>query len=221
MSEDDRSGQDTISANGEDEGATRWYERPPWSVFLVLLGLFVLLLGVAAALRAMVVPTAFPPLIDAIAWPGFWLVTVMVIFLMFQAEIRAFLGEIYAVDTPWLRLFRAAKAAAGEKDVPLPPPSGRQQVLNEWQKVHNRLTELYEEKVGRTPPARYRPLASRLKSQGHVSGNTAVLLDEVRDIQRRVKRRPDWSVSPQRAEYYATIVSLLLGLLANSKASSS
>lgn len=158
-------------------------------------------------------------LTNGIAWPVFWFFAVIVMLVRFEEEIRALLRNISSLETPLFKLYFAAKEAAPKKDIPLPPRSAKHQVLNEWQKVHDRLAQLYEEKVGKTPPGRYRPLASRLKNQGHVTGTTAALVDEVRNVQRRVKKQPDSSVSPQLADYYATIVTILLDLLGNPNAS--
>jgi len=158
-------------------------------------------------------------LLDSLAWPVFWLIAMRVMLVLFGEDIRGFLREMSAVETPLLKLFRAAKEAAPRKEIPLPPPSAKRKILNEWQRVHDRLAHLYEEKVGKTAPTRYRPLATRLKSQGHVTGNTAFLLDEVRNIWRSVMRQPDWSVTPQLADYYGEIVSVLLELLGNGNVS--
>jgi hypothetical protein len=174
--------------------------------------LAIVLVG-SAVLRMMVPPRQFPLLIDAVAWPAFWLITLVATIVMFGEDIRQLLRDTYSIETPWLKLCRAAQAAAGQKEVPLPPPSAKQQILNEWQRVHDRLAEIYEEKTHETAPARYRPLASRLKSQGYVTGKTGILLDEVRNTWREVRKQRERAVPPYLAEYYAKIVSLLLELL--------
>lgn len=158
---------------------------------------------------------------NAIAWPVFWLVAFIGLLVTFKEDFRAFLQGVYAVETRWLRLYRAVKEAAPEKDIPAPPVSAKQRILDGWEEVHGRLAELYEEKVGKTPPGPYRALASRLKRQGHVRGNTAALLDEVRNMQRTVKRQRESSVSPQLADYYEKIVLVLLDLLGHQDGSTS
>jgi len=156
-------------------------------------------------------------LIEALVWPGTVLATGFFLVIFFGNELRAFLGSIESVETGWFKLCRTAQRAAPEKDIPLPPPSPKQRIMDEWQKVHDALTALYEENLDRTAPPQYAPLVTRLKKRSLLTEETVALLGEVRSVWRGVKRQPGSSVSAERADYYEHIVQVVLELL-NTKA---
>lgn len=152
-------------------------------------------------------------LVEALIWPSTVITIAVVVSIYFGDEIRVFLGDVEAAESPWLKLYRLARKAAPESDIPLPPPSSKQRIKAEWQKIHDALTSLYEQKVGKGAPPQYAPLASRLKRRGFLTDEAEALLDETRSIWRSVKRRPESSVTVELADYYAQIVSVVLKVL--------
>ena len=147
-----------------------------------------------------------------------WPLLVLVLFGMFRDEVRRLLNRLVIVKTKWGTLmFRCMlKAERLAKEVAVGPPSvpllsAKQRIRDQWQRIQDKLAEVYRQSASKPPPRAYRPLATRLK-EGKIltDGKVWELIDTVRNIYRQTKKASEFQVTADLADYYESLVRRVL-----------